>query len=332
MMRYIFAMFTICFATSAFIVTNAFVPADAFAQQGTLQGGRLVLTGGGAGGSNTVTVVPAAITTPYTITLPNVNPASLTGLQFLGNDGLGNCFWGIPVSPSGGGQALYEPSGSEPFHEPNNGDVYTINLGYSGGSGNAVGALINVVANGPSNTLLMGLLDTARNIYTGKVTWDNAAGSNNGQPDELAGSDTATLAATGASGTAIGIQVSATGGGNNYAAITKGGSVGIGITADSSHTDSLEVHGNVLISGQNGLKIQEGTNACMGTTTLNGTTAVTVSTTKVSATSRILLTIQSPSGTVGTPYVSLQTSGTSFQIKSTTVGDNSTVAWMILLP
>jgi hypothetical protein len=327
-MRYRFAISAVCFATILFVATSTFVPTSAFAQSGTLQGGRLVLNNG----TNTATLVPTAATTSYTITLPNTDPTGLPGLQFLGNDGAGNLFWGIPVSASGGGQALYEPSGSEPFHEPNAGGIYTINVGYSGGTGSAAGALISVVANGPSSTSLIGLLDTARNVYTGKVTWGNGPSTNNGQPDELAGSDTATLAATGATGTAIGIKVSATGGGNNYAAITRGGSVGIDIAAGNTGTDSLEVNGNVLISGQHGLKIAESTNASMGTAMLNGTTAVTVSTTDVTATSRILLTTQSPSGTVGTPYVSLQTGGASFQIKSTAAGDKSTVAWMILLP
>ena len=69
-----------------------------------------------------------------------------------------------------------------------------------------------------------------------------------------------------------------------------------------------------------GLCISEGANAKMGTATLNGTTAVTISTTAVTAGSRIFLTIQQPGGTVGSPYVSARTAGTSFQIKSTDAG------------
>ena len=324
-MRYIFAISAIFFATTAFVATTVFVPTSAFAQLGTLQGGRLILSNG----TNTATLLPAATTTSYTLTLPAANTSLI---QYLANDGAGNCFWGIPAATGSMGVALYNTGTSQPFNEPNNGGVYTINIGYSGGTGSAPGALINVVANGPSNTSLVGLLDTARNIFTGPVTWGTGGQTNNGQPDEIAGSDTASLVATVATGTVIGVEVSATGGGNNYAAITKGGSVCIGVAPSSTGTDSLEVVGNVLISGQNGLKIQEGTNACMGTAVLNGTTAVTVATTEVTGTSRILLTIQSPSGTVGTPYVSVQTSGTSFQIKSTQTTDRSTVAWMILLP
>lgn len=81
-----------------------------------------------------------------------------------------------------------------------------------------------------------------------------------------------------------------------------------------------------------GLSIKEGTNARMNTAVLNGTTAVTVANTSVSATSRIFLTIQTPGGTVGSPYVSAVTAGTSFQIKSTVAGDTSTVAYFIVEP
>lgn len=79
-----------------------------------------------------------------------------------------------------------------------------------------------------------------------------------------------------------------------------------------------------------GLKVAEGSNAKSGTVTLNGTTAVTVANTSVTATSRIQLTIQAPGGTVGSPYVSARTAGTSFQVKSTAVGDTSTAAYFIV--
>jgi hypothetical protein len=78
-----------------------------------------------------------------------------------------------------------------------------------------------------------------------------------------------------------------------------------------------------------GLRIKEGTNARMGTAVLNGTTAVTVSNTSVTANTRIQLTINTPGGTPGTPYVSAVTAGTSFQIKSS-AGDTSTVAWLLI--
>jgi hypothetical protein len=92
-------------------------------------------------------------------------------------------------------------------------------------------------------------------------------------------------------------------------------------------------NGNVSINGVGkGLLIKEGTNAKMGTATLNGTTAVTVATTAVTANSRIQLTINTPGGTPGSPYVSARTAGTSFQIKSTGASDTSVVAWLIVEP
>ena len=85
------------------------------------------------------------------------------------------------------------------------------------------------------------------------------------------------------------------------------------------------------IAGQ-GVHIKEGSNATLGTTSLTGTSSVTVATTKVTNSSRIFLTIQSGSGTVGSPYVFARTASTSFNVRSTTVGDTSLVAWMIVEP
>lgn len=81
-----------------------------------------------------------------------------------------------------------------------------------------------------------------------------------------------------------------------------------------------------------GLQVAEGTNAKMGAATLNGTTNVTVTTTAVTANSRIQLTTQAASATYGAPVVATRIAGTSFAIKSTVVGDTSTVAWMIVDP
>ncbi|MFJ9101286.1 glycosyl hydrolase family 28-related protein [Streptomyces sp. NPDC102405] len=81
-----------------------------------------------------------------------------------------------------------------------------------------------------------------------------------------------------------------------------------------------------------GVAIKEGTNARMGTVVLNGTTAVTVANTSVTATSRIVLTINTPGGTPGTPYVSARTAGTQFQVKSTNAADTSTAVYVIFEP
>ena len=80
-----------------------------------------------------------------------------------------------------------------------------------------------------------------------------------------------------------------------------------------------------------GLRVAEGTNAKQGTAVLAAGTVV-VSTTAVTATSRIQLTTQIPGGTVGAPYVSARTAGTSFTITSTSGTDTSTVAWLIVEP
>lgn len=96
---------------------------------------------------------------------------------------------------------------------------------------------------------------------------------------------------------------------------------------------NLTVGADLILSrAGSGLQIKEGSNARMGTATLNGTTAVVVANTSVTATSRIWAFINLGSGTVGSPYVSARSVGTSFSLKSTTVGDTSTVAWVIIEP
>lgn len=74
-----------------------------------------------------------------------------------------------------------------------------------------------------------------------------------------------------------------------------------------------------------------GTGARMGTAVLVGGT-VTVTTTAIAAGSVVLLTTQVPGGTVGAPYVSARTAGTSFVITSTSGTDTSTVGWRVLDP
>lgn len=80
-----------------------------------------------------------------------------------------------------------------------------------------------------------------------------------------------------------------------------------------------------------GLKIKEGSNAKMGIATLVGGTVV-VSTTAVTANSRIMLTHQNSSGTVGFVIVSARTAATSFTILSSSGTDTSNIAWMIVEP
>lgn len=75
--------------------------------------------------------------------------------------------------------------------------------------------------------------------------------------------------------------------------------------------------------------IKEGSNAKMGAAVLVAGT-VTVNTTAVASGSRIFLTVNTAGGTVGSPYVSARTAGTSFTITSTNAADTSTVAWWII--
>lgn len=88
--------------------------------------------------------------------------------------------------------------------------------------------------------------------------------------------------------------------------------------------------GNLLIStiGKT-LEIKTGTNAKIGVATLVAGT-VTVANTSVTANSRIFVTAQTNAGTPGFLGITTKTVGTSFVIKSSSVTDTSTVAWMIV--
>jgi len=72
-------------------------------------------------------------------------------------------------------------------------------------------------------------------------------------------------------------------------------------------------------------------NSSMGLATLSGGT-VTVATTGVTTGDRIFLSAQTAAGTQGILSVGTVTSGTSFVINSSSVLDNSTVAWHIVTP
>lgn len=60
--------------------------------------------------------------------------------------------------------------------------------------------------------------------------------------------------------------------------------------------------------------------------------SATVTNKHVQADSRIFLTVNTPSGTPGTPRVSGRTPGTSFSVASSSALDGSTVAWLIVNP
>jgi hypothetical protein len=88
--------------------------------------------------------------------------------------------------------------------------------------------------------------------------------------------------------------------------------------------------GSVTLAGRTVVPAT-GAGARMNTAVLAGGT-VTVNTTAIGANSVVMLTTQVPGGTVGAPYVSARTAGTSFTITSTSASDTSTVGWRILDP
>jgi len=97
---------------------------------------------------------------------------------------------------------------------------------------------------------------------------------------------------------------------------------------------SIDTTGNTRLGVAGaGIYIKEGTNATSGVATLVAGT-VTVNTTKVTANSRIYLTRQTTSGTLGTSVdVTARTAGTSFTITSNgSILDTSDVAWVIIEP
>lgn len=164
-----------------------------------------------------------------------------------------------------------------------------------------------------------------------KVENTNAGGGSSGAAVQLAG--------TGLNWT-LGTDAGLNGGNNLFiqdnnagypprVLIDTNGNVAVG---KDNASYKLDVVGDIASSvAGSGFRVKEGANAKMGIATLVGGT-VTVSTTAVANTSRVFLTIQAPSGTVGTTYVSSRIASTSFTITSTSGTDTSAVAWLIVDP
>ncbi|MFD6324183.1 glycosyl hydrolase family 28-related protein [Streptomyces sp. NPDC058442] len=110
----------------------------------------------------------------------------------------------------------------------------------------------------------------------------------------------------------------------------------IGLTAAKPNTLTGTVNridpgdGSTVLAGKT-IVPSGGGAARMGTAVLAAGTRV-VNTTAVTASSVVQLTTQIPGGTVGAPYISARTAGTSFTITSTSGSDTSTVGWRILDP
>ncbi|WP_073946532.1 glycosyl hydrolase family 28-related protein [Streptomyces kebangsaanensis] len=110
----------------------------------------------------------------------------------------------------------------------------------------------------------------------------------------------------------------------------------LGLTAVKTNALSGTVNrldagdGSLVLAGKTVVPSGGGA-ARMGTAVLAAGT-VTVNTTAIATGSVVQLTVQTPGGTVGTPYVNARTAGISFVIKSTSASDTSTVGWRILDP
>ena len=106
------------------------------------------------------------------------------------------------------------------------------------------------------------------------------------------------------------------------------------LTASGGATSTGDItvnSGNVVVNtAGKGLRVKEGSNACMGTATLVAG-AVTVSTTAVTANSRIFLSTQTEGGTPGFLGVSARVAGTSFTVTGVAT-DTSVIAWMLVEP
>jgi len=134
----------------------------------------------------------------------------------------------------------------------------------------------------------------------------------------------------------IGVQ------GGDGAIVTDRAQFGLSLTSNgqtilgATSADDIQLNGTistdaVLGTAGKGIQIKEGSNATMGRAVLVAGT-VTVSTTAVRSDSEIFLTTAVPGGAVGVPRITAIVNGTSFDIGSSTVGDTSTISWLIINP
>jgi hypothetical protein len=296
---------------------------DARAQLAPLYGSRILLSNG----TNAITLKDSSVMhgLNYTLTLPAAQATASTTEWLQIGSSSSTLSWqtnaaglnGSAIAFGSNAPQQYAPStdylfdlqslaptgangGANAVNAPAPGSA--INSTVTGTSDNATGLTVNV-----ANTLASatGVTELGANFFGKAYTTNNGSSSVN-----------------------VGLSASASGHGTNYPALFTNGSVGIGTT---NPLQLLDVNGNIRISGINGLRITEGSNATMGIATLASGT-VTVSTTKVTASSRIFLMDQAASGTPGTAYVNSRTAGTSFVINSTSGSDNSSVAWWIVEP
>jgi hypothetical protein len=287
------------------------------AQVGSLSGATATLTNG----TKTVSLaVPSSLSSSYTLTLPTAQSGST---QFLSNTN-GQLAWGLPVDGSSAGGLNFNTSTEQVAANPS---TYLFDVEYPAGtSGPLPGAVLLSEINNPNPTT-NGISLTARNR--------NASASGvqvNGIVINVSNSG---------SGTQTGILAKALDADPtnhlHYGMLltgTSGTLCGIGTTTPA---ENLEVTGNLLISGVNGMKIVSGTNGTLNTATLGAGGTVTVSDTRITANSRIFLTTQNVNGgTIGKQYVSARVTtpagSQTFTISSTNNGDRSIVAYWIVEP
>jgi hypothetical protein len=143
----------------------------------------------------------------------------------------------------------------------------------------------------------------------GQISGNNTATFNN-----LSVGTTATVNSLSVNGTATanGLTVNGTISSNNTATV-----------------NNLSVNNTATV---NTLSIREGSNARMGIATLVAPGSALVSTTAVAANSRIFLTNQAPTGTIGTPFIATRVAASTFTISSTNTNDRSQIAWIIVQP
>ena len=181
----------------------------------------------------------------------------------------------------------------------------------------------------------------------GSVSGNSAVGGNlsvTGTSDFTGATTATSLALTGALTTTDILTGKVTGNANPQVVLNANGRIEFGGGTDPVDValfrdGSLRLHtindfvteGNAIVDvAGKGLRVKEGSNACMGTATLVAG-EVTVATTAVTANSRIFLSTQTEGGTPGFLGVSARVAGTSFTVTGVAT-DTSVIAWMLVEP
>lgn len=224
---------------------------------------------------------------------------------------------------------LVVPNGANPAAP----DIYfagstTDHVGFLGGAGYTVSFAAR-------NEVVLQFFSSG---HTGRINWvDASAGttayigtSNNGRLDLVTDPAANSITFTTAGASAGGIGSAGWELADNFILQWHNDNAGdIGINATTKRPRNLYLGTDAIIG--NGIQIKSKSNGRIGTATLVGGT-VTVSNTSVTASTVIMLTIQTPGGTLGSVYVASRVNGTSFTINSTSVIDTSVVGYVLIEP